>query len=50
VSKGKSESGIGKGRGKSGGYRVITFFAGPDLPICLLTVFANKATAQENAV
>lgn len=31
----------GKGRGKSGGYRVITFYAGPDDPVFLLTVFAK---------
>jgi hypothetical protein len=29
------------GKGKSGGYRVITFFTGPDIPLCLLTNFAK---------
>ena len=31
----------GKGRGKSGGYRVITFFTGADLPVFLVTIFAK---------
>jgi hypothetical protein len=31
----------GRGRGKSGGYRVITFFTGEDLPVFLLTVFGK---------
>ena len=29
------------GRGKSGGYRVITYFAGKDVPLFLLTVFGK---------
>ena len=29
----------GKGRGKSGAYRVITFFSGTDIPVFLLNVF-----------
>jgi hypothetical protein len=32
----------GKGKGKSGGYRVITFFSGPDIPVFLLNVFAKN--------
>lgn len=32
----------GKGRGKSGGYRVITFFSGDDIPVFLLNVFAKN--------
>ena len=45
----------GKGRGRSGGYRVITFFSGPDLPIFLLTVFAkgekaNLTNAERNSL
>lgn len=36
----------GKGKGKSGGYRVITFFTGPELPIFLITVFAKGAKAS----
>ena len=31
----------GRGKGKSGGYRVITFYAGPDVPVFLLNVFAK---------
>lgn len=29
------------GKGKSGGYRVITYFAGDDVPAFLLTVFGK---------
>lgn len=32
----------GKGKGKSGGYRVITFYAGVDVPVFLLNVFAKN--------
>lgn len=31
-----------KGRGKSGGYRVITFFSGKDIPVFLLNVFSKS--------
>jgi len=31
----------GKGRGKSGGYRVITFFSGLAIPVFLLNVFSK---------
>lgn len=31
----------GRGKGKSGGYRVVTFFSGPDIPAFLLTVFGK---------
>ncbi|MFT8944394.1 MAG: type II toxin-antitoxin system RelE/ParE family toxin [Acetobacter pasteurianus] len=31
----------GRGKGKSGGYRTITFFSGPNLPLFLLTVFSK---------
>ena len=31
----------GRGRGKSGGYRVVTFYTGPDLPVFFLNVFAK---------
>jgi len=30
-----------KGKGKSGGYRVITFFSGPNIPVFLVTVYAK---------
>jgi len=32
----------GKGKGKSGGYRVITFYGGDDIPVFLLNVFAKN--------
>ncbi|MBV8971465.1 MAG: type II toxin-antitoxin system RelE/ParE family toxin [Sphingomonadaceae bacterium] len=43
------------GGGKSGGYRVISYFAGPDRPVFLLTVFgknekANLNQAERNAI
>lgn len=43
------------GKGKSGGYRVITYFAGDDVPVFLLTVFgkkekANLTKAERNAL
>lgn len=31
----------GRGRGKSGGYRVITFFSGTDTPVFLLSLFSK---------
>ena len=31
----------GRGKGKSGGYRVVTFYTGPDLPLFLLTVYGK---------
>ena len=31
----------GRGKGKSGGYRVITFYSGASLPVFLLTVFGK---------
>ncbi|WP_089937472.1 type II toxin-antitoxin system RelE/ParE family toxin [Candidatus Entotheonella palauensis] len=31
----------GRGRGKSGGFRVITFYSGPDVPVFLLNIFAK---------
>lgn len=43
------------GRGKSGGYRVITLFSGPDVPLFLITLFAkgekdNLTKAERNAL
>jgi hypothetical protein len=43
------------GTGKSGGYRVITYFAGRTLPIFLLTLYAkgeraNLSAAERNAL
>jgi hypothetical protein len=42
-----------KGKGKSGGYRVITFFAAQDVPVFLLDIFAkgekvNLSKAERN--
>jgi hypothetical protein len=42
-----------KGKGKSGGYRIITFFAAQDLPVFLLDIFAkgekvNLSKAERN--
>jgi hypothetical protein len=36
----------GRGKGKSGGYRVITYFSGPDSPVFLLNVFAKGEKAD----
>jgi hypothetical protein len=43
------------GGGKSGGYRVITYFAGDTVPVFLITVFAkgekaNLTKAEQNAL
>ena len=45
----------GKGRGKSGGYRVVTFFGGEGVPVFLLAVLskgsrANFSNAERNAM
>jgi mRNA-degrading endonuclease RelE of RelBE toxin-antitoxin system len=36
----------GKGKGKSGGYRVVSFFGGEDVPVFLLAVLAKKARVR----
>jgi hypothetical protein len=43
----------GRGKGKSGGYRVITFYSGKDVLVFLLTVYskgekANLSRAERN--
>jgi len=43
----------GRGKGKSGGYRVISYFGGADVPVFLLNVFAkgekvNLSKAERN--
>lgn len=43
----------GRGKGKSGGFRVISYFAGEDVPVFLLNVFskgerANLSQAERN--
>lgn len=45
----------GRGKGKSGGYRTITFYSGRDLPVFLITVFskgerANLSKSERNAL
>ena len=45
----------GRGKGKSGGYRLITFYSGPEIPAFLLTVYSkgtadNLTAAQVNAL
>ena len=45
----------GKGKGKSGGFRVITFFAGPQMPVVAITVYAknklgNLSDAETNTL
>lgn len=43
----------GRGKGKSGGFRVISYYAGDDLPVFLITVFSKgdraDLTARERA-
>ena len=44
-----------KGKGKSGGVRIITFYSGEDIPVFLLNVFAkgdkvNLTKAERNAL
>lgn len=34
------------GTGKSGGYRVITYYAGTDVPVFLLTIFGKNEKAS----
>ncbi len=45
----------GRGKGKSGGYRIITYFGGDDIPVFLLNIFAkgdrvNLSKAEVNAL
>jgi hypothetical protein len=45
----------GRGKGKSGGYRVITFYSGPELPVFLIMLFAkgekvDLTQAERNAM
>ena len=45
----------GRGKGKSGGYRVITLYSGASMPVFLLTVFskgdrANLTKGERNAL
>lgn len=36
----------GRGKGKSGGYRIVWYFGGGDIPVFLLTVFGKGAKAN----
>ena len=36
----------GRGKGKSGGYRVITFFTGPNIPVFLITIYSKGDRAD----
>ncbi len=45
----------GRGKGKSGGYRTVHYFAGDDAPVLLLALInkgerANLSTAERNAL
>jgi hypothetical protein len=45
----------GRGKGKSGGYRIVWWFGGGDIPVFLLTVFgkgekANLSQGERNAL
>ena len=42
----------GRGKGKSGGYRAITFYSAPAIPVFLLTVFSKgrKANLKDSEV
>ena len=45
----------GRGKGKSGGYRVITYYGGASVPVFLLAAFgkgdkANLSNAEKNAL
>lgn len=45
----------GRGKGKSGGYRIVYYFGGGDIPVFLLTVFgkgekANLTQGERNAL
>jgi hypothetical protein len=44
----------GRGKGKSGGYRAITFFSGVDIPVFLITIYGKNQkeniTAAEKSI
>lgn len=45
----------GRGKGKSGGYRIVWYFGGSDIPVFLLTVFgkgekSNLTQGERNAL
>jgi hypothetical protein len=36
----------GRGKGKSGGYRIITFYAAEDIPVFLLDIYSKDSQAN----
>ena len=38
----------GRGKGKSGGYRIITYYAADDIPVFLLDVYSKGTVANLN--
>lgn len=36
----------GRGKGKSGGYRTITFYSGPTIPVFLIAIFSKGERAD----
>ena len=40
----------GRGKGKSGGYRVITFYSGQDIPVSLIAMFSKGERADLSGV
>jgi hypothetical protein len=45
----------GRGKGKSGGYRIVTYYAAPDVPVLMLAIFGkgdrdNLSKAERNAL
>jgi len=38
----------GRGKGKSGGYRVVTYYGGEDVPVFLLVLFSKGDRAERN--
>lgn len=39
----------GRGKGKSGGYRVVTAYFGPDAPVCLVALLSKGERANFSA-
>jgi hypothetical protein len=40
----------GRGKGKSGGYRTVTFFSGDSMPVYLITVFSKGQRSNLTAL
>ncbi len=40
----------GRGKGKSGGYRTVTFFSGDSMPVYLITVFSKGERSNLTAL